>query len=62
MKMGYKEEEINQGLRERNGSAYAIFNRMQNEKKALNYSNYADSINSDQNANNSCIYFTYFCV
>jgi len=52
-KMGYKDEEINIGLKEKTGAVYYIYNRMVNERKALHNSNFADSITSDQNNQNS---------
>jgi len=52
-KMGYKDEEINAGLKEKTGAVYYIYNRMVNEKRALHNSNFVDSITSDQNNNNN---------
>jgi serine/threonine protein kinase len=52
-KMGYKDEEINTGLKEKTGAVYYIYNRMVNERKAQHNSNFVDSITSDQNTNNN---------
>ncbi len=52
--MGYKDEEINTGLKEKTGAVYYIYNRMVNERKtALHNSGFVDSITSDQNTNNN---------
>lgn len=37
--MGYKEEEINQGLKDKNSIMFTMYNRLVNEKKATMNSN-----------------------
>lgn len=55
--MGYKEEEINQGLKEKSGIVFSVYSRLLNEKKALQLNTSNLFPTNTSNLNNSCTSF-----